>query len=53
MVDMAQIGVLELMNQLKDAGAAIMPEVWHYIATSQIAPDVIVPADQAPSLQGA
>lgn len=43
--------VLPLLDQLREAGATIMPEVWHYITAAQIVPGVPVPPDQAPSPQ--
>ena len=41
--------VLPLLDRLSEAGATIMPEVWHYITAAQIVPGVPVPPDQAPS----
>ena len=43
--------VLPLLDRLREAGAAIMPEVWHYITAAQIVPGVPVPPNQAPSPQ--
>lgn len=52
MADMAPDGVIDLLDQLRLAGATIMPEVWHYITAAQIVPGVVVPPDQASSPRG-
>ena len=52
MADMSPDGVIDLLDQLREAGATIMPEVWHYITAAQIVPGIIVPPDQAPSPRG-
>ena len=41
--------VLPLLDRLREAGATIMPEVWHYITAAQITPGVVVPPEEAPS----
>ena len=43
--------MLPLLDRLREAGATIMPEVWHYITAAQIVPGVPVPPNQAPSPQ--
>ena len=53
MADMAPDGVIDLLDKLRDAGATIMPEVWHYITAAQFTPGVIVPPAEAQAPQGA
>ncbi len=52
MADMAPDGVIDLLDKLRDAGATIMPEVWHYITAAQFTPGVVVPPAEAQSPQG-
>ena len=52
MVELAPEGVVNLLDQLRDAGATIMPEVWHYITAAQFVPGVVVPPEEARSPEG-
>ena len=53
MANMAPDGVIDLLDKLRDAGATIMPEVWHYITAAQFTPGVVVPPAEAQAPQSA
>ena len=52
MAEQAPEGVINLLDQLRDAGATIMPEVWHYITVAQFVPGDVVPPEEAGSPEG-
>lgn len=52
MADLAPEGVIDLLDKLRDAGATIMPEVWHYITAAQFTPGVIIPPAETLAPQG-